>query len=146
MSPTRCGSSDAPAHVRQWLWPVVHVGRAVPDGRRHVERGDACGDSSELLILRGYLRDSTPIDRLVVRSGDGNRHQRGPGMFAVVMRASRVVAESAAAPHGEKSAVLRREGLYQSQIQEWTDARDAIARGLPPRPSSHHRSGKSAGS
>ena len=59
---------------------------------------------------------------------------------------ARVVAEYAAAPHGEKSAVLRREGLYQSQIREWTDARDAIARGLPPRRSSHHRSGKSAGS
>ena len=59
---------------------------------------------------------------------------------------ARVVAEYAAAPHGEKSAVLRREGLYQSQIREWTDARDAIARGLPPRPNSHHRSGKSAGS
>src|SRR5664279_1315866 len=59
---------------------------------------------------------------------------------------SRVVAEYAAAPHGEKSAVLRREGLYQSQIREWTDARDATARGLTPRPSSHHRSGKSAGS
>ena len=55
---------------------------------------------------------------------------------------ARVVAEYAAAPHGEKSAVLRREGLYQSQIREWTDARDAIARGLPPRPNSHHRSGK----
>lgn len=59
---------------------------------------------------------------------------------------ARVVAEYAAAPHGEKSAVLRREGLYQSQIREWTDARDAIAQGLPPRPNSHHRSGKSAGS
>ena len=59
---------------------------------------------------------------------------------------ARVVAEYAAAPHGEKSAVLRREGLYQSQIRECTDARDAIARGLPPRPNSHHRSGKSAGS
>ena len=59
---------------------------------------------------------------------------------------ARVVAEYAAAPHGEKSAVLRREGLYQSQIREWTDARDAIARGLRPRPNSHHRSGKLAGS
>src|SRR5450755_41152 len=55
---------------------------------------------------------------------------------------ARVVAEYAAAPHGEKSAVLRREGLYQLQIREWTDARDAIARGLPPRPNSHHRSGR----
>jgi transposase len=57
---------------------------------------------------------------------------------------ARVVAEYAAAPHGERSGVLRREGLYQSQVREWTDARDAIARGLPARPSSHHRSGKSA--
>ena len=35
---------------------------------------------------------------------------------------ARVVAEYEAAPHGEKSAVLRREGLYQSQIREWTAA------------------------
>ena len=53
-----------------------------------------------------------------------------------------MVAEYAAAPHGEKSAVLRREGLYQSQIREWTDARDAIVRGLVPKRNSHHRSGK----
>src|SRR5664279_1709762 len=59
---------------------------------------------------------------------------------------ARVVAEYAAAPRGEKSAVLRREGLYQSQIREWTDARDAIVRGLPPKRNSHHRSGKSVGS
>ena len=31
----------------------------------------------------------------------------------------RVVAEYEAAPHGEKTGVLRREGLYQSQIREW---------------------------
>jgi hypothetical protein len=41
---------------------------------------------------------------------------------------------------------LRREGLYQSQIREWTDARDAVARGSAPKRNSHHRSGKSAGS
>ena len=59
---------------------------------------------------------------------------------------ARVIAEYAAAPHGEKSAVLRREGLYQSQIREWTDARDALAQGLVPKRNSHHRSGKSSGS
>ena len=59
---------------------------------------------------------------------------------------SRVVAEYEAAPHGEKSAVLRREGLYQSQIREWTAARDALARGLVPKRNSHHRSGKTSGS
>lgn len=37
----------------------------------------------------------------------------------------RVVAEYQAAPHGQKNAVLRREGLYQSQVAEWAAARDA---------------------
>jgi transposase len=39
-----------------------------------------------------------------------------------------IVAQYEAAPHGEKSAVLRREGLYHSHIKEWTRARDAGAR------------------
>jgi transposase len=42
---------------------------------------------------------------------------------------ARVVAEYEAAPHGQKAAVLRREGLYQSQIREWTAAREALAAG-----------------
>jgi transposase len=42
---------------------------------------------------------------------------------------ARVVAEYEAAPRGSKAAVLRREGLYQSQIREWTIARDALTRG-----------------
>ncbi len=55
--------------------------------------------------------------------------------FTAAYRA-KVVAEYEAAPHGSKSAVLRREGLYQSQIREWTSARDAVARGAwtPRRP------------
>lgn len=40
---------------------------------------------------------------------------------------AKVVAEYEAAPHGEKSAVLRREGLFHSHVQEWTRARDAVA-------------------
>ena len=49
---------------------------------------------------------------------------------------ARVVAEYEAAPHGQKAAVLRREGLYQSQIREWAAARDALAAGAaaPRRP------------
>jgi transposase len=39
---------------------------------------------------------------------------------------ARIVAEYERAPHGEKSAVLRREGLYQSQLREW-----AVAAGAP---------------
>ncbi len=55
--------------------------------------------------------------------------------FTAAYRA-RVVAEYEAAPHGSKAAVLRREGLYQSQIREWTRARDAVTRGAsaPRRP------------
>jgi transposase-like protein len=40
---------------------------------------------------------------------------------------ARVVAEYEAAPHGLKAAVLRREGLYQSHVQKWMVARDALA-------------------
>lgn len=49
--------------------------------------------------------------------------------FTAEFRA-RVVSEYESAVHGEKTAVLRREGLYQSQIREWTAARDALTRGV----------------
>ena len=38
---------------------------------------------------------------------------------------ARILDEYLAAPHGEKGAVLRREGLYQSQMREWAQAREA---------------------
>ncbi len=57
--------------------------------------------------------------------------------FTAAYRA-KVVAEYEAAPHGSKAAVLRREGLYQSQIREWTSARDALARGAST-PRRRHR-------
>jgi transposase len=59
--------------------------------------------------------------------------------FTAAYRA-RVVAEYDAAPHGEKSAVLRREGLYQSQVAEWSAARDALARGARPSRQAHRSS------
>lgn len=46
--------------------------------------------------------------------------------FTAAYRAQ-IVAEYEAAPHGQKAGVLRREGLYQSQIREWMFARDAVA-------------------
>ncbi len=58
--------------------------------------------------------------------------------FTAAYRA-RVVAEYEAAPHGSKAAVLRREGLYQSQIREWTRARDAVTRGAAVAPRRPHR-------
>ena len=42
---------------------------------------------------------------------------------------ARIVAEYEAALHGEKAAVLCREGLYQSQVREWAIAREALTRG-----------------
>jgi transposase-like protein len=54
--------------------------------------------------------------------------------FTAAYRAQ-VVAEYEAAPHGQKAAVLRREGLFQSQIREWMFARNAVsADAAAPRP------------
>jgi transposase-like protein len=39
----------------------------------------------------------------------------------------RILNEYLAAPHGEKGAVLRREGLYQTQMREWAQARETRA-------------------
>lgn len=63
--------------------------------------------------------------------------------FTAEFRA-RVVAEYEAAPHGQKAAVLRREGLYQSQIREWAAARDALDAGAPA-PRRPHRARAAAG-
>ena len=63
--------------------------------------------------------------------------------FTAAYRA-RLVAEYEAAPHGQKSAVLRREGLYQSTIREWTRARDALASEASA-PTRRHRGGHGAG-
>ncbi|OHV39004.1 transposase [Parafrankia colletiae] len=41
----------------------------------------------------------------------------------------RIVTEYENAPHGEKGAILRREGLFSSHLVEWTRARDAGALG-----------------
>ena len=58
---------------------------------------------------------------------------------------ARILAEYEAAPRGEKAAVLRREGLYQSHVQKWAAARKADARGVRPQRNSHQRSGKAVG-
>jgi transposase len=70
-----------------------------------------------------------------VSSSKQTSEQNGSGPVDPAPRPSRrsftaeykaaVVAEYEAAPHGEKSAVLRREGLFHSHVQEWTRARGA---------------------
>lgn len=56
---------------------------------------------------------------------------------------ARVVAEYEAAPRGQKGAVLRREGLYQSQIREWTAVREALAGGTGSHRRPHRAGGRS---
>lgn len=63
--------------------------------------------------------------------------------FTAAYRAQ-VLAEYEAAPHGEKSAVLRREGIYQTQVAEWAKARDAAAAGAPYRRNRKPRSKESS--
>lgn len=60
--------------------------------------------------------------------------------FTAAYRA-RVVAEYEAAPHGQKAAVLRREGLYQSQVRRWAAARDALNGGTSTVRRPHRASG-----
>jgi len=57
---------------------------------------------------------------------------------------ARILAEYEAAPHGEKSAVLRREGIYQTQVAEWAKARDAATEGRPYRRDRTTRSSRSS--
>jgi hypothetical protein len=57
---------------------------------------------------------------------------------------TRVLAEYVATPQGEKSAVLRREGLHQSQVAEWAAARDAMAAGQEYSRQTHRASANTA--
>lgn len=76
---------------------------------------------------------SSEVDQPAADSADGVSNAVDPAArpfrrtFSAQYRAQ-VVAEYEAAPHGEKAAVLRREGLYQSQVRRWTAARDAVGR------------------
>jgi transposase-like protein len=61
------------------------------------------------------------------RSGPVNPAPRPTRRSFTAEYKAKVVAEYEAAVHGEKSAVLRREGLFHSHVQEWTRARDTTA-------------------
>ncbi len=64
--------------------------------------------------------------------------------FTAAYRAG-VVAEYEAAPHGSKAAVLRREGLYQSQVRRWAEARDALNSGASSLRRAHRATRSGAG-
>lgn len=55
-----------------------------------------------------------------------------------------VLTEYENAPSGEKTAILRREGLYSSHVIEWSRARDAGVLTGKPTQSAKRRPGKSA--
>jgi len=58
-------------------------------------------------------------------SGDGPRAGRPKRRTFSAAYKLRMVEEYDAAEHGEKGALLRREGLYESSIQLWRRQRDA---------------------
>src|SRR5690349_41141 len=58
-------------------------------------------------------------------SGDGPRADRPRRRTFTAAYKLRMVEEYDAAEHGEKGALLRREGLYESSIQLWRRQRDA---------------------
>ena len=60
------------------------------------------------------------------RSADGPSPRPSRRSFSAEYKLA-IVAEYENAPNGEKGAVLRREGLYSSDVIEWTRARDAGA-------------------
>ncbi|WP_051466859.1 hypothetical protein [Frankia saprophytica] len=65
-------------------------------------------------------------------SGSSPRRDPAPRPSRRVFSAAyklRIIAEYENAPHGEKGAILRREGLFSSHVVEWTRARDAGALG-----------------
>ncbi|WP_250280278.1 hypothetical protein [Frankia sp. Cppng1_Ct_nod] len=60
--------------------------------------------------------------------GSSPRHDPAPRPSRRVFSTAyklRIVAKYENAPHGEKGAILRREGLFSSHVVEWTRARDA---------------------
>ncbi|MEX5635409.1 hypothetical protein [Parafrankia sp. FMc2] len=60
--------------------------------------------------------------------GSSPRHDPAPRPSRRVFSTAyklRIVTEYENAPHGEKGAILRREGLFSSHVVEWTRARDA---------------------
>lgn len=77
------------------------------------------------------LADAARIDDGVV-SPRADRPKRRT--FAAEYKA-RILAAYDAADHGERGAILRREGLYSSHITEWRKAAEAGAAALGPRSS-----------
>jgi transposase len=60
-----------------------------------------------------------------LHAGDGPRADRPKRRTFTAAYKLRMIEEYDAAEHGEKGALLRREGLYESSIQKWRRQRDS---------------------
>lgn len=78
-------------------------------------------------------------------SGDGPRADRPKRRTFTAAYKLRMAEKYDAAEHGEKSALLRREGLYESSIQLWRRQRDAgeLTASGTPRPPPRRRKRRS---
>jgi transposase len=75
----------------------------------------------------------TLADAALDDGGMGPRADRPKRRTFTAEYKANILAEYEAADRGERGAILRREGLYSSQIVEWRKAADAGARsGLAP--------------
>ena len=80
------------------------------------------GRGSDVIMLNSQASEPSRVEGVDPAAKPTRRS------FTAEYRAS-VLAEYEAAPHGEKSAVLRCEGIHQTRVGEWARARDAAAAG-----------------
>ena len=66
---------------------------------------------------------SSPKPHIDARKLGGPGPETNPAAPSPPNTATKILDEYNQAPYGEKSAVLRREGLYQSQLREWSGTR-----------------------
>lgn len=75
-----------------------------------------------------------------LRAGGGPRADRPKRRTFTAAYKLRIVEEYDAAPAGEKGALLRREGLYESSISLWRRQRDELAAAGAAQPTGKHKS------
>lgn len=75
-----------------------------------------------------------------LHAGEGPRADRPRRRTFTAAYKLRIVEEYDAAPAGEKGALLRREGLYESSISLWRRQRDELAAAGAAQPAKKHKS------
>jgi transposase len=100
-----------------------------------MERVPEMTSKATTLACAAGMEDPGPMAEDATRRPDPEVPERARRRTFTAKYKLEVLAAYDAAPDGEKGAVLRREGLYSSQITEWRKARDvgALARLAAPR-------------